>query len=157
MSERSGCYVTLHCCLRYVFLCFSFHAAPFWWETGFSAWSVPFHTISCDRRGRQAIKIAHATGSRVNIHRHISIFVFREFGVITGSARIWTGWVYGWKRARWEWQETGQEFRCVSGNRRIGQQDDEGGEEPLRGHGGVLAVSSRRGVRIFYFHFNHLI
>lgn len=85
------------------------------WGTGYrcSARSAPCHTISHGRRGRQVIR-AHATGSRC-----ISTFVF--CGSFGGHPRICThasgqggrlaARTY---RAQGEWQETGQEVRCLS-------------------------------------------
>lgn len=72
----------------------------------------------------------------MNTHRYISIFVFRGFWGhhrvclhASGQGGCMAVRTY---RALGEWQETEQEFRCVSGDRRIGQQDGEGGEEALR-------------------------
>lgn len=46
--------------------------------------------------------------------------------------------------AQGEWQETEEEFRCGSGNRWVGQQDDEGGEESIKLNGAAQAVSLHR-------------
>lgn len=44
--------------------------------------------------------------------------------------------------AQGEWQETEEECRCGSGDRWVGQQDDEGAEELIRLNGEAPAVSS---------------
>lgn len=100
--------------------------------------SVPFHTVLCNKHGRMSIRTPQAKRLRVNINT-FPCLSFIGSGVITGSVctlldtgqgELLVVWI---NHAEGEWQETEEEFRCRSGDRRAGQQDDEGGgEEPVR-------------------------
>lgn len=53
------------------------------------------------------------------------------------SCLLWT------HRAQGEWQETEEEFRCETGEGRVGQQDGDGGEELVAPNGEAPALSER--------------
>lgn len=119
------------------------------------ATSVPFHTVLCNRRGRKGIELPPATRLGVNINT-FPCLSFIGFGVIAGSVctlldaqgRV-GAWLLGTHRAQGGCQETEEEFRCGSGNRRVGQQDEEGGEGPISLIGEAPAVSSHTEGGIF--------
>ncbi|CAJ1084553.1 Hypothetical predicted protein [Xyrichtys novacula] len=87
---------------------------------------VQFHTVLYNGHGRMDNKIPGATRSK------------DTQGTVDGRLAV------GTNRARGEWQETDEEFRCGSGDGWLGQQDDEGGEEPIRPNGEASVVSSHK-------------
>lgn len=124
-------------CLPHVFLYFSFHAAPLVrnWILVLGQVCLVSHDLMwlMWKAGHQR---AHATGSRVNIYRYISTFVFRRFGVITGSVCTHLDRAGAWLLERNVHKENGRKqdrnLDAWVTDRRIGQQDDEGGEAPPR-------------------------
>lgn len=84
-------------------------------------------------------------------YKYIPMFAFRRFGghgwvCVHTSGHTWRGWdscLLWTHRAQGEWQETEEEFRCETGEGRVGQQDGDGGEELIALHGEAPALSER--------------
>lgn len=90
--------------------------------------SVPFHTALRNRQGRKGIKILQATMSDYK-YVCLSLVWGHCWVCLHTSAHLGQGGRLAVRahHAQGEWQETEEEFRCESGERWVGQQDDDGG------------------------------